>query len=124
MMKCFTCVSLCFCVALRASASCPSVDDVLTSFQLADSELIIEPVAVEPAISDPVAMAFDARGRMFVVEMADFQVGDDGEDGRQLGRIRVLTDQDDDGLYETSQVFADGLTLPTANAVQLITAGK
>ena len=30
-----------------------------------------------------------------------------------LSRITVLTDKNDDGFYETSQVFAEGLLFPT-----------
>ena len=32
----------------------------------------IELAAAEPDVVDPVALAFDARGRMFVVEMTDY----------------------------------------------------
>jgi hypothetical protein len=50
------------------------VSQALATFQLAD-DLKIEPVALEPMVQDPVAVAWDARGRMFVVEMGDYPTG-------------------------------------------------
>ncbi len=93
---------------------CPSPEDVLSTFQLSDERLIVELAAAEPNLTDPVAMTFDADGRLYVVEMADFQIGPDGEDGELLGRVRQLRDTDGDGHYETATHFADKLPLPTA----------
>jgi hypothetical protein len=35
----------------------------------------IELVAAEPLVMDPVAITFDERGRMFVVEYGDYPTG-------------------------------------------------
>ena len=70
----------------------------------------MELVASEPDVVSPVAMAFDEAGRLFVVEMIDYSE----KDKEHLGRIRLLTDKDGDGRYETSQVFAEKLSWPTA----------
>ena len=67
-------------------------------------------VAAEPQVIDPVAMAFDEAGRLYVVEMRDYSE----QDKERLGRIRLLTDEDGDGRFETSQVFVDDLSWPTA----------
>lgn len=75
-----------------------------------DSEFRVELVATEPEVVDPIAVAFDHDGTMYVVEMRGYS--EDGE--LNLGRIRRLQDNDDDGFYETSQVFAEGLSWPTA----------
>jgi putative membrane-bound dehydrogenase-like protein len=72
----------------------------------------IEQVASEPRVIDPVAMAFDEYGRLYVVEMRDYSE----QDKDRLGRIRVLSDEDGDGRFETSRVFAEGLSWPTAVA--------
>ena len=40
----------------------------LTSFQLADAALTIELIASEPDVVSPVAVAWDADGRLFVAE--------------------------------------------------------
>jgi putative membrane-bound dehydrogenase-like protein len=70
----------------------------------------IEQVAAEPSVIDPVAMAFDENCRMFVVEMRDYSE----RDKERLGRIRLLEDEDGDGIYEKSRVYAEDLSWPTA----------
>ncbi|RIK83916.1 MAG: cytochrome C [Planctomycetota bacterium] len=67
-------------------------------------------VAAEPVVIDPVAMEFDAAGRLYVVEMRDYS--EQAEE--KLGRVRLLTDSDGDGKFEASTVFAEGLSWPTA----------
>jgi putative membrane-bound dehydrogenase-like protein len=68
----------------------------------------IELVASEPDVQSPVAMDFDERGRLFVVEMPGYPL-----DASPSGRVRLLEDRDGDGRFEHSTVFADGLVLPT-----------
>ena len=70
-----------------------------------------ELVASEPQVLDPVAFDWDAKGRLWVVEMADYPLGMDGK-GKPGGRVRVLEDADGDGRYEKSQLFVDGLNFP------------
>jgi putative membrane-bound dehydrogenase-like protein len=70
----------------------------------------LELIAAEPLVASPVALDFDEHGRMYVAEM----VGYSENAADKLGRIRVLTDADGDGKYETSTVLADGLLWPTA----------
>ncbi|WP_197444302.1 PVC-type heme-binding CxxCH protein [Maioricimonas rarisocia] len=68
----------------------------------------MELVAAEPDVIDPVAMAFDADGRLWVVEMSDYPNGPaEGQPGQS--RIRVLTDDDGDGRYTNPVTFADEL---------------
>ncbi len=71
----------------------------------------VEVVAAEPETIDPVAFDWDAAGRLWVVEMADYPLGMDGK-GMPGGRVRVLEDKDHDGRYETSRLFAEGLSFP------------
>jgi putative membrane-bound dehydrogenase-like protein len=68
-------------------------------------------VASEPLVLDPVAFDWDTRGRLWVVEMADYPLGL-GRDGASGGRVRVLEDQDGDGIYDNSSLFADSLNFP------------
>jgi len=75
----------------------------------------VELVASEPLIEDPVAMAFDGSGRMWVVEMRGFMPDAEGENEHApVGRIVILDDEDGDGRMDTSTVFADRLVLPRA----------
>ncbi|MFN0129576.1 MAG: neutral/alkaline non-lysosomal ceramidase N-terminal domain-containing protein [Verrucomicrobiales bacterium] len=72
----------------------------------------VELVAAEPLTVDPVAIDWDAAGRLWVAEMADYPLGLDGK-GEPGGRIRVLEDINGDGRYDTSRLFAEGLNFPT-----------
>src|SRR3954465_538986 len=70
----------------------------------------MELVASEPQVIDPVAVSTDENGKMYAVEMRDYSE----KDKDFLGRIRLLTNKDNDGKYETSKVFLDKLSWPTA----------
>jgi putative membrane-bound dehydrogenase-like protein len=72
----------------------------------------VQTVASEPLVVDPIAMAFDELGRLFVVEMRDYSE----DDKAFLGRIRVLEDTNADGQLDKSTVYAEGLSWPTALA--------
>lgn len=73
----------------------------------------IDLVAAEPDVIDPVAMAFDEDGRIFVAEMRGYPNGGVATGHITSGRIKVLEDSDGDGVYETSRVYAEGLRFPT-----------
>ena len=72
----------------------------------------VELVAAEPLIESPVAFEWDARGRLWVVEMRDYPLGMDGK-GKPGGRIKVLTDSRGDGHYDKATIFADDIPYPT-----------
>lgn len=71
----------------------------------------IELVACEPQIVDPVAIAFDPKGRLWVIEMRDYPVLAEG--ASPTSQILILEDHDGDGFYESSRIFAEGLLFPT-----------
>ena len=103
-----------------ASAAPLTPDQELATFQLAEPDLRVELVAAEPAVISPVAIAFDARGRLFVAEMIDYPLAPEG------GQIRCLEDHDEDGRFETATVFASKLPFPNGvlpwNGGVLVTA--
>ncbi|MCS7091379.1 MAG: HEAT repeat domain-containing protein [Verrucomicrobiota bacterium] len=72
----------------------------------------VQLVAAEPLVYDPVAITFDANGRLFVAEHRDFPEADTAPP--HLGRIRLLTDTDGDGRMDVSHDFAEGLAAPSA----------
>src|SRR6266849_740903 len=78
-----------------------------STFQLADPNLTVELVASEPDIVAPVAIAWDAEGKLYVVEMTDYP------SGPVSGRVKLLEDRNGDGRYENVTVFADQLPFPT-----------
>jgi putative membrane-bound dehydrogenase-like protein len=88
-----------------------SPKQALESFEVSDG-FRMELVAAEPLVADPVAMAFDESGRLYVVEMCDYSE----QDQERLGKVRVLTDDDGDGRFDRSGVFIDRLSWPTAIA--------
>ncbi len=83
-----------------------SSDAALQSFQL-DDDFKIELVASEPLVQDPINIAFAADGRLWVVEMGDYPLGENG------GRVKVLTDTDGDGTFDSGTVFLSNLSFPT-----------
>lgn len=96
---------------------------VVTAKSPADSQAMLEVaggfrmelVAAEPLVHDPVAVAFDEDGRMYVVELPPYN-SYVVKDFKTKGSIRVLEDTDNDGVYDTSVQFASGLSYPTAIA--------
>ncbi len=75
----------------------------------------IDLVAAEPLVHDPVAVAFDARGRLWVVEMRGYMHDVDGVgEDLAVGSIAVLEDADGDGRFDRRTVFWDELVLPRA----------
>jgi mono/diheme cytochrome c family protein len=73
----------------------------------------IELVASEPMIQEPVAMAWDGNGRLYVAEMNTYM-----KDANATGeyaptsRIKRLEDTDGDGRMDKSTIFIDSLVLP------------
>src|SRR6185436_11020323 len=87
-----------------------TAEQSLEAFQL-EAGLRIEIVAAEPQTIDPVAIAFDETGRLFVAENRGYPTGP-GEGKPPEGVIAMLEDTDGDGRFDKRTVFADGLTFP------------
>ena len=108
------------CATAQQPASPLTPGQELASFHFADEQLLIELVASEPDVVSPVAIAWDADGRLFVAEMLDYPSATNG------GRIKLLKDQDGHGRYEHATVFADNLPFPNGvlpwNGGVLVTA--
>ena len=72
--------------------------------------------ASEPEVVNPVAMTWDERGRLWVVELYEYPLGaKPGERGRD--RIKILEDTDGDGVADKVTVFAEGFSLATGIAL-------
>lgn len=74
----------------------------------------VELVASEPDLVNPVAMAFDERGRIWVTESVEYprQAPGPGRD-----RIKILEDTDGDGKADRFTIFAEGLNIPSGIAI-------
>jgi putative heme-binding domain-containing protein len=75
---------------------------------------VVELVASEPDIINPIAMAFDDRGRAWITESQEYPRKDAG---RGRDRVKILEDTDGDGKADRFTVFIDGLNIPTGIAV-------
>lgn len=79
---------------------------------------VVNAYATEPMVEDPVAIAFDSDGRMWVAEMIGYMPDIDGKgEDAPVGRISVLEDRDGDGVAEHRTIFLDKLVLPRAVAL-------
>ena len=67
-------------------------------------------MAAEPLLMDPVAMAFDENGRLFVLESPRDAVNSES----RMGRLRLLQDVDGDGVFDKSTIYAVDLPDPGA----------
>ncbi len=72
----------------------------------------VELVAGEPDLHQPVAFAWDERGRIWVVEAYSYPTKRPAGEG--LDKIVIFSDEDGDGKFETRKVFAEKLNLASA----------
>ena len=114
-------------VSAQDKANQSTLENALTSLTVQDG-FSVRLIATEPLIKDPVSARLDYRGRLWVVEMGDYP-SRSSEDEAPNGRLKVLQDDDHDGIYESSTVFAGGLDFPTGvqpyrNGAIVTLAGK
>ncbi|WP_282074434.1 DUF7133 domain-containing protein [Maribacter aquivivus] len=75
----------------------------------------LEVIAAEPLLKAPVAIDFDAKGRIWVAQMPGYMndLQGSGEEDPS-GSIVILEDLDNDGIADHSKVFMDSLVMPRA----------
>ena len=96
---------------LGVAADPPSLDEATSQLRVREG-FHVQAIASEPLIQDPVSARFDYHGRLWVVEMPDYPTGP--RDGKApSGAIKLLTDNDGDGVMDKSTVFAKGLLFAT-----------
>jgi putative membrane-bound dehydrogenase-like protein len=69
----------------------------------------VDLVVGEPDLHQPVAFAFDERGRIWVAEAYSYPQKQPA--GKGLDKLVIFEDRDGDGKFETRKVFAEGLNL-------------
>jgi len=75
----------------------------------------VQLVASEPLVQDPIVAEFDGNGRLWVVEMQGYAVGEKMVNMEEpVGDVAILEDTDGDGVYDKRTVFQDKLVLPRA----------
>ncbi|MDE2690674.1 MAG: c-type cytochrome [Acidobacteriota bacterium] len=80
----------------------PVLDGVPSGFELHPA-FALELAAAEPVTVDPIDLAFDERGRAFVLELPGYP------DMERPARIVELADRDGDGTWDHRRLFADDL---------------
>lgn len=73
----------------------------------------VELFAAEPDITKPIAMTFDARGRLWILESVDYP-NDILPEGQGNDRIKICEDTDRDGKADKFTIFAEKLNIPTS----------
>jgi putative membrane-bound dehydrogenase-like protein len=68
--------------------------------------------ASEPMIINPMAMAWDERGRLYVIETVDYPNEVRTEGGND--KIKILEDTNGDGKADKVTIFAENLNIPTS----------
>lgn len=75
---------------------------------------VVDIVAAEPDVVNPVAMTFDDRGRIWITESLEYPRRSPGV-GRD--RIKILEDTNGDGKIDKTSIFAEGLNIPSGIAI-------
>ncbi|MFN7139803.1 MAG: hypothetical protein ACK4UN_10730, partial [Limisphaerales bacterium] len=89
-----------------------SAEEQLKTFELPKGYRL-ELVVGDPIISEPVALAFDGDGRMFVAEMRTYMQDIDGNDQHSnKGCVSLHWSSKRNGVYDRHTIFADNLILP------------
>ena len=87
-----------------------SAAEELKTIQLGDG-YSLELVLSEPDIKEPMAMAFDGNGRLYVVEMRTYMQDIEGTD-EITPKSRVSRHEMTNGVFNKHTIFADGLLIP------------
>ena len=85
-------------------------NDEAAGFHLPDG-FVAELVASEPQIAKPLNMAFDAKGQLWITDTTEYPYPAAAE-AEAHDSIKVLSDQDRNGSFETVKTFASGLNIP------------
>ncbi len=89
----------------------PFKDQPIPTFILADTNLEVTLWAENPLLAKPIAMNWDARGRLWIASSSVYPQIEPGQ--AQDDKILILEDTNGDGKADKTTVFADGLLIPT-----------
>lgn len=99
-------------IVREASSSFLSPEESMKTFHLPKG-YNVELVASEPMINEPVTIAWDGNGRMYVAEMNTYMQDVNGTGTNSpVSKIKLLVDTNGDGKMDKSTVFIDSLLLP------------
>ena len=91
---------------LADPSSSPSEFKVLPGFE-------VSVAAASPLVNYPMMACLDDRGRLYIAESDGRNLTTREEIEKERPRfVRRLVDQDGDGVFDTSTIFADEMTMP------------
>ncbi len=93
----------------------------LSSYSFAEEGFRVDVLASEPLLDAPVAIDFDWKGRIWVLEMRDYMPNIQGDESIPASRISILEDKNKDGVMDTRKVIID--SLPQARAMAHVYGG-
>jgi len=99
-------------------ANPPSPEAAAASFKLPEG-FQVTIFAAEPQVQNPIAMAWDHKGRMWVAENYTFAERQKRFDLNLRDRLIILHDQDGDGKADERKVFSDEVQMLTSVEVGL-----
>ncbi|SNR31512.1 Cytochrome c [Maribacter sedimenticola] len=106
-----------FCLVILSCKDNFSETEVPLDHYKLEAGFELEVVAAEPLLKAPVAMDFDAKGRIWVAQMPGYMSDMQGsEEDEPIGSIRILEDLDEDGIADHSKIFMDSIVMPRALA--------
>lgn len=109
-------ISIFLCLLHSCQTSFEETTVLMDSYKIEEG-FDIEVIAAEPLLKAPVALDFDAKGRMWVAQMPGYMSDMQGsEEEDPIGSIHILEDLDHDGIVDHSKVFLDSLVMPRALA--------
>jgi len=83
-------------------------NESLSNIQVPDG-FAVDLITAEPELVQPIAMCFDAKGRIWVIEGTTYPRR--APEGEGTDRILIFEDADGNGSFETRKVFADNINL-------------
>src|SRR5207249_4864303 len=100
-----------FAVLLASAAIAIAAASAAPTFHV-PPDFVVEQVAGKEQVVFPMFGAFDDRGRVFVSESSGLDLYAEITAGTRTCRVKLLEDNDGDGRFEASRVFADRLVFP------------
>ena len=91
----------------------PSAEESAKAFSLPDG-VKVKVWASEPKVQNPIAMAWDSQGRMWIAENYTYASRKIRFDLSLRDRVIVLSDEDGDGRAEIRKVFTDEVQMLTS----------
>ncbi|MBU2899804.1 DUF7133 domain-containing protein [Maribacter dokdonensis] len=105
-----------FCLLISCNSGYHETEVSLDSYVVEDG-FNLKVLAAEPLLKAPVAIDFDAKGRIWVAQMPGYMNDLQGSGEEEpSGSIVILEDLDKDGVADHSKIFMDSLVMPRALA--------